>query len=941
MSRSRSHRSGHLSLRLAGLGILPLPCACLALACIDGVQHTSELDSAATDPADAAPTDTTLAGDETVVASGAGDRCADAQVISPGVHDDQTLAGYAADYGAGPDRAYAVTLRPGERLRVEFHRKVGLHMSALLFAVGSPESCEGLPGTTAGHAAEPSSGARWFLNTSDRDEVVFVVVANLDPSPDTPGSFRLTVTVDLPQAGDVCGSAVVLTPGAEPAIVTHQTFDGMQLDYADPDGLCGATGEPDRVYRVSVPPLTRLVASVLREASDLHLSIIDGPAAHCEASPLVCRATAGTDGEDEVSLAWSNPDPDHAADVFVVVSAAIDRHTTFGLRAAFESQPPGDGCGDAVPLTPGHHAGETTFGYGSDVASYLGCDPPSWYFADTSLDGWRDRIGDRVYRIDVPPGRRLDVVLTPETVMEPQPWVRLMPAADGLAGCRGTWETTACLAASQTSGGHPASVGWVNRSDQSVPVFVVVLGFDQLAANTFALDVAFADPAPHGDTCANADEVASGVYPHETTRDDVADFLAAPNESFPRCAPWGRDHVYAVEVPGGHSLVAEVTPEDQSDYLEFIAIQGPVSECERATRTCSHGTLGPAGSQHLRVSNRGVATTVVFLVVAASAPGGGGADYLLDIAVAPAIPGEFCENAEPLIASTIVHGSLADFANDYPRERTCMVPDMLPVAGPDRAYVLTLEANTATTWTFTALGDLSDETTLFQRLRIAVVGGDAGACEADACLGGGAAYVGWPASVTVVNGTGTAEAVYVLVATDAYGEASERVLPDFTIETQIASWESPDGDTCARAIPIESAHFSSGLVEADLAGSDVAFSDCGTIAGNDIAYRVVVPPATRLKVRLHAWMMATVAMIRGPAETCAAPGGACLAHEEAWPSEVIDGQLPFDVRDTEWTNEGTSPQEVFIVVGAAAPGARGFFAIVTDLVPAGPPSWPR
>lgn len=240
----------------------------------------------------------------------------------------QSLTGYADDYrwsgngcagfgATGPDRAWAVTVPPGQRVRATAS---GAGFDATL---NLTLACPLVTGATclSGSDAQGTGGletASW-TNGGSAPVTVFLVV---DTWMSTPAPFDVSIILET-ALGETCASPEVVTP---PATLTGQTTVGFSHDVG-----CGPFSLPgfDRVYSVTVPAGQLLTAVMTPMNFDGALTIIDGPASACQLTGSVCQGVSDNIGGNAVeNLSWRNTTASPRT-VFVVV----DSFSTFTAGA--------------------------------------------------------------------------------------------------------------------------------------------------------------------------------------------------------------------------------------------------------------------------------------------------------------------------------------------------------------------------------------------------------------------------------------------------------------------------------------------------------------------------------------------------------------------------------------------------------------------------------
>ncbi len=373
----------------------------------------------------------------------AGELCGSAVPATPGTPmTSQTLIGYASDYGSGsscsgasgPDRVYVATVAAGERITatvtptpnaldpatVQWDPSINLQLAA--GCVASGRAC--LAGSDTG-----SSGAadtvRW-TNTSGTEQQVFIVVETYTssaPSATATRLFTLDVTMDVPPPpppGDACSTAQAIGAGT----LTGESLAGMTNDYGSGSGCSGTSGA-DRVYAISIPPGEKLTATVTptatAPATTWDASINIQSVATCLGGTRTClagRDSGGVGIAETVTLSNTGAAP---IDVFIVIETfsstpSSTASLTFDLETKLDVLPPAptdDVCRDTLPLISSDTtlATESLAAYSSDFerSTSGACETVS-----SSSGGM-----DRVYRVEIPAGKTLTALLTPDSSWDP------------------------------------------------------------------------------------------------------------------------------------------------------------------------------------------------------------------------------------------------------------------------------------------------------------------------------------------------------------------------------------------------------------------------------------------------------------------------------------------------------------------------------------------
>jgi hypothetical protein len=212
--------------------------------------------------------------------SSAGESCDSAIALTAGIPLlDQTLTGRtddldlasnptpACDIGSygGADAVYSVVLAPGEAVTIIATPDSGVDLVlALVTDCSSPDAAAASCSDISSDPNDPSRAEIvTFRNTAPAQATVFAVVEPFDPS--TAGTFTILAEISPPQAGDQCGTAPELASGVamEGNTAGHDDYDvsnGLSAACSAVQG--GSSSGPDRAYSITVPPQSRLSATV-------------------------------------------------------------------------------------------------------------------------------------------------------------------------------------------------------------------------------------------------------------------------------------------------------------------------------------------------------------------------------------------------------------------------------------------------------------------------------------------------------------------------------------------------------------------------------------------------------------------------------------------------------------------------------------------------------
>jgi hypothetical protein len=274
-----------------------------------------------------------------------GDTCATAPppITAPGTQSGQSLAGYSNDYGisspangcedaTGPDRIYAVTVPPRQRL-VTTVTPSGMD-PVVNFVAGTAAACNAMPLVCAASADNSASGAETTVwdNGTTSPQNVFVIVGGYSSSSSS-GTYSLNVNFTT---GDHCRSPTVVS-GPYPRTYTGESFTGYRKDIIVGASPCRTYSGPDRVYHVTIPPAGlpdggmpgRMDFSATSSTMDLVLNTYNFESS-CTSNPSVCLNAAdnGVTGSESLAVVNRNAVP---VTVFVGVSAYSSASGTYSV----------------------------------------------------------------------------------------------------------------------------------------------------------------------------------------------------------------------------------------------------------------------------------------------------------------------------------------------------------------------------------------------------------------------------------------------------------------------------------------------------------------------------------------------------------------------------------------------------------------------------------
>lgn len=402
----------------------------------------------------------------------AGDTCANpfTTLLTDGSVVSDTTVGATNDYAtgsgcggaAGPDKVYAVTIPPGKILSTTVLGTGGFAPSisyqSALQCSSAPRVCSGGLSTSA---ATPTGTLRYANESSSAPETLYVV---LDSTATAGGTYSLTASLsDVGKAGDVCGSAEVITAGTN---VTGLTTVGYANEY-EGGTVCKAAPGPDRVFAVTVPDGKQLTALITPDAAfDPTLSLIAGTPASCAAH--VCNASVDAKGAGQPETATYSNRTGADQVVYVVidsVSTTSSSSGTFSLLTALTDVTGGGGTGatggetcDAAPTlalgpTPVTISGDF-LGYANDY-TYANAGSCSWWTGP-----------DMAWGVTIPAGKQITATLTHSITSNP--YMSLLLGTS--SSCLGLGSCAKTTIASSPSG----TLTYTNTSGADVSGFLIL-----------------------------------------------------------------------------------------------------------------------------------------------------------------------------------------------------------------------------------------------------------------------------------------------------------------------------------------------------------------------------------------------------------------------------------------------------------------------------------
>ena len=730
-----------------------------------------------------------------------------------------------------------------------------------------------------------------------------------DPAPDTSVDSNLvdsnlvdsspsdTTPVDAgPLDGDTCATATAVTLDATGhASLGGQTTNGYAEDHLASGTSCLAVGAADHAYAVPVPAGRKLTVTVSPTDAnfDPALNLVLGPASNC--GPTGACVTSGVDAASSGSpetIAWFNATGADAT-VFVIVDSAQSNGTsqgTYVVDVGVAPIPPGDTCGNAVPVTiTGTTAtamsSETLTGYAQDLPAGTGCGTSNG--------------PDHLYKIDIPAGQRLSATVTPsafDAVLAIQPD----------ASCASASRT--CLVKADAGGsGVAETITYANTGSSTLTVDLVVASYSSTTFGNYSLSAAL-QPLPPNDTCAAPIAVAA---PGSVTGDTTA--ASDDYSSGTGCLGGaGPDLVYSVDVPAGKQLAATIVSTG-SGFVPTLDLVDPSQCAPGAALVCFAGgaTTSSSPGATVRWTNAATSTKHVLMIVDSASTGG---PFQLSTALADPPAGDTCANPFALATDgSLKTGDTSGATNDYGAGAGCG-----GAAGPDQVYTVTIPPLQLLTTTAFGSGSFVPSISYQTGLQCSSA--------PRVCSGGAdAASASSPIAIRYANESSTtSETIDVVV------DSSSTSGGGYTIDALLSATQP--GDLCGTATPIIAG-------AAALAATTTGFSNdyegglgCKPTTGPDRVFSVTVPAGKELTavVSPSASFDPTLSLVAGT------PGD-CAAHQC---NAAVDANPAGQPEVAHYVNAAGADQTVFILVDSeSATNASGDFSLSATIgdPPANPP----
>lgn len=420
----------------------------------------------------------------TVGTPSAGDACSTATTLTVGTPrtGEALQAPFVGDYSgtgsncastassvAGVDRVYAVQVPAGQRATVTATPGTGLDVTlsfAQDLASCSARTCAGSRNAAGAAGAETLS---WVNPSSTAAATLYVIV---DTTATGTGTYDISATLNTPAAGDVCGTADVLTPSA-PLTGLALNATAASNDYTGSGTLCSSTSTGvDRALVVDVPAGQRATVTVT-PGTGLDVSL-SGATSTANCSARVCSGNANdaSSGAAE-TLSWFNPGSS-TQEFYVVVDTGSTGTGTFDAAVVVGTPPQGDTCANPITL-----AGSVSL-----TAQPLSTMAPDRLQGSDTGTCTGGSGNDVAYAVSVPAGQSVTVTATPDSASD----IALNLKAGPASNCGGA---TACLAKSDTgfSGGKETAT-WANTGSSAATVYVLVTRYySGVNTTTFAMTV--------------------------------------------------------------------------------------------------------------------------------------------------------------------------------------------------------------------------------------------------------------------------------------------------------------------------------------------------------------------------------------------------------------------------------------------------------------------
>ncbi len=212
--------------------------------------------------------------------------------------NDTSGASMTCAYGPGPDRTFAVTVPPMQRLTVIASPQGPFDLS-ISFAADAMSCAAGLCLSSVNASTASGSETLTFDNMSSVARPGIVVMDSMTLASGSVGYFASLS--NLSSLGDTCLNAI---PIAGSQTLVGQTTNGFTKDYSLMGPPCVGPLGPEVVYSITLAPGQTLTV-VMNSAQDAAINIVAGPATAC-ATATTCLAGADTGGTGAETASYTN-----------------------------------------------------------------------------------------------------------------------------------------------------------------------------------------------------------------------------------------------------------------------------------------------------------------------------------------------------------------------------------------------------------------------------------------------------------------------------------------------------------------------------------------------------------------------------------------------------------------------------------------------------------
>ncbi len=244
--------------------------------------------------------------------------------------NDTSGASMTCSYGPGPDRTFAVTIPPMQRLTVIGSPQSSFDLS-LSFAASAMSCASGICLASTNASMAGGSETLTVDNTSSVSRPGIVVMDSMTLASGSVGYFASLS--NLSNLGDTCLNAI---PIAGSQTLVGQTTNGFTKDYSLMGPPCVGPLGPEVVYAVTLAPSQTLTV-VMNSAQDAAINIVAGPATAC-ATATTCLAGADTGGSGAETASYTNTSMTSQT-VFVMLARWGSAAGTLTYDASFSLSP--------------------------------------------------------------------------------------------------------------------------------------------------------------------------------------------------------------------------------------------------------------------------------------------------------------------------------------------------------------------------------------------------------------------------------------------------------------------------------------------------------------------------------------------------------------------------------------------------------------------------